>query len=137
MVAHKGHRKLFNSLQIPSVSRQAHFVSRQLHSVLHGTLSYFTAHFLSRRTVFPHGTLSFLAAHFLTSQHTFFLSRRTLLLNGTLSYFTAQYRDREIVVRILDFSQCENLKRGQENRGPLFSFGPRCPCHPCFRPGLS
>ena len=32
---------------------------------------------------------------------------------------------REIVVRVLDFSQCENLKRGQENRGLLFSISPR------------
>ena len=29
------------------------------------------------------------------------------------------------VVRVSDFSQCENLKRGQENRGLLFSIGPR------------
>ena len=119
----------------------AHFLTSR-HTFFHGALSFLTAHFLSSRHTFLldgtlsffHGALSFLTAQFLFSRHTNLSSRRTFLLHSTLSYFTAQYRDREIVVRILDFSQCENLKRGQENRGPLFSFGPCCPC---FRPGLS
>ena len=32
---------------------------------------------------------------------------------------------RGFLVRVLDFSQCENLKRGKENCGLLFSTGPR------------
>ena len=32
---------------------------------------------------------------------------------------------RGFLVRVLDFSQCENLKHGQENRWLLFSISPR------------
>ena len=112
-MAHKGHRKLFYSLQIHFVSRQAHFVSRQLHSqlhsVLHGTLSYFTAHFLTSRHTFLlhgtlsffHGTLSFLTAHFLSftahflsSRHTYYFTAHfiTLRKNCTSSFKTIGFR---------------------------------------------
>ena len=109
-VAHKGHGKLFLSPQTHSVSRQAHFVlwetqsfsrqtifvsftghfltslcSSQRTFLLHGTLHFFTAHFLPSRHAFSlHGTLSLFTAHFLSSRRTFFL-------HGTLSFFTAHF----------------------------------------------